>query len=127
LPFKRIRDFLYKRCGTPGFTAPEVLNSMSKGQVTYDSKCDIYSLGIIFYFLQAGTVPFNSRTKSELLKKNRCGIIKFKVPELAHLDPNSLDLLKQMLAYQKEARISKEACMEHPYLLFPPIFKKTSP
>jgi hypothetical protein len=32
-----------------------------------------------------------------------------------------------MLAYQKEDRISIEACMEHPYLLFPPEFKKTSP
>ena len=41
---------IIKRCGTPGYIAPEILNH-KKGQNFYTKKCDIYSLGIIFYLL----------------------------------------------------------------------------
>ena len=41
---------LFHHFGTPGFIAPEVLN-YSKSFPFYNEKCDIYSLGIIFYIL----------------------------------------------------------------------------
>lgn len=45
-----LKRYLYCRCGTPGYVAPEVINieDMSK---TYDSICDLYSLGCIFHIL----------------------------------------------------------------------------
>jgi calcium-dependent protein kinase len=39
-------NFLFKKCGTPGFVAPEVFNACMK---MYNEKCDIFSAGIIFY------------------------------------------------------------------------------
>ena len=39
---------LYLRCGTPGFVAPEILNLEDK-YANYTEKCDVFSLGIIFY------------------------------------------------------------------------------
>ena len=41
---------LFKRCGTPGFVAPEILN-FKEGDKFYDEKCDIFSAGVIFFLL----------------------------------------------------------------------------
>ena len=46
-----VDEFLFRRCGTPGFVAPEIISN--KIGVLYNSKCDIFSAGIIFYILYA--------------------------------------------------------------------------
>ena len=43
---------LFKRCGTPGFVAPEILK-YKEGDPFYNEKCDMFSLGIIFFNLLA--------------------------------------------------------------------------
>lgn len=46
------QKYLYTRCGTPGYVAPEVLKIKSSDPVqTYSSLCDIFSLGVIFHIL----------------------------------------------------------------------------
>ncbi len=42
-------DYLYKRCGTPGFVAPEII--AHGNDMNYDERCDIFSAGVIFYIL----------------------------------------------------------------------------
>ena len=39
---------VHVKCGTPGFCAPEILKTKSK-KLNYDKKCDIFSLGCVFY------------------------------------------------------------------------------
>jgi len=43
-------EYLFPRCGTPGYVAPEVINIKSQG-VKYSPVCDVFSLGIIFHLL----------------------------------------------------------------------------
>ena len=44
--------YLYTRCGTPGYVAPEVLGIRSTQPLqTYTQACDIFSLGVIFHIL----------------------------------------------------------------------------
>lgn len=43
-----IDKYIYKRCGTPGFVAPEVLN-YDKGMPFYNEKVDVFSAGSLFY------------------------------------------------------------------------------
>ena len=38
------------RCGTPGFCAPEIL-AIKENKILYDAKCDVFSLGCIFYYM----------------------------------------------------------------------------
>lgn len=48
--FEYETEFLFPRCGTPGYVAPEVINIKSQG-IKYSSVCDVFSLGIIFHLL----------------------------------------------------------------------------
>ncbi len=44
-------EILFKRCGTPGFVAPEILSYKDNQEEIYDEKCDVFSAGVIFYLL----------------------------------------------------------------------------
>lgn len=43
-----LSDFLYRKCGTPGFLAPEILSNKEPYKL-YDQKVDVFSAGVIFY------------------------------------------------------------------------------
>lgn len=58
--------------GTPGYIAPELLMHHS-----FDQKVDIYSCGIVLYFMLAGTSPFSGVTVNEVLDLNQKNKIKF--------------------------------------------------
>jgi serine/threonine protein kinase len=53
-------------CGTIDFMAPEVIEGES-----YDSSCDIWSIGVIAYFMLSGTPPFLGVDDKEI-KRNIC-------------------------------------------------------
>ena len=45
-------DYIFKKCGTPGYIAPEVFKYDVKVPGTYyDEKCDIFSVGCIMYYM----------------------------------------------------------------------------
>ena len=50
--------------GTPGFTAPEIIDSNSQG---YTEECDIFSLGACLYSMIAGRRPFELQNKNKQL------------------------------------------------------------
>ncbi len=65
--------FLFKRCGTPGFVAPEIVRSDPKNpnfKPTF--KCDSFSAGVILYLLLS-TLPSGSRRKPFQGRKLQAG------------------------------------------------------
>ncbi len=62
--------YLFSRCGTPGFVAPEVIN-IKDMKAKYHPICDIFSLGLIFYMLLFGKSLFKSKNYNDLVKENR--------------------------------------------------------
>lgn len=57
---------LDRKCGSPGYTAPEILKGMG-----YDTKADIFSLGSVFFNLLTGKALFPAIKLSEVLILNK--------------------------------------------------------
>lgn len=70
--FRHDPDVLFKKSGTPGYCAPEVLS----GKV-YDTKSDVFSLGVIMYQVLSGCSPFFGESIDEIVRLNTAAIVYF--------------------------------------------------
>lgn len=61
--FADAEDYLFVRCGTPGYVAPEVINIRDM-KTKYQPICDIFSLGMIFHLLLFGRSVFKGKTNN---------------------------------------------------------------
>jgi calcium-dependent protein kinase len=114
--FIDVEEYLFKRCGTPGFVAPEVINAnKTDPNLRFSSKCDVFSVGIIFYFMLTGKIPYDGESFHDVLANNKKADIDFNLPYLKKIDPVALDLLKKMLDLDVEARYSASECLQHDY------------
>ena len=53
-------EYMFVRCGTPGYVAPEVVN-LKDLKAKYSPICDIFSVGVIFHMLALRKSPFPGR------------------------------------------------------------------
>lgn len=51
-------------CGTPNFIAPEIYSGAK-----HDYCSDVFSIGVIMYFMLTKELPFNSISKDEIVRK----------------------------------------------------------
>ena len=49
--YSNVSEYLYKKCGTPGFVAPEILKQNKEGNIKYGVICDMFSVGVLFHLL----------------------------------------------------------------------------
>ncbi|MDD5643894.1 MAG: protein kinase [bacterium] len=56
-----------KVMGTPSYMSPEQANPELKNKI--DKRSDIFSLGVLFYRMLVGEVPFKGRSNLEIIKK----------------------------------------------------------
>ncbi len=48
--YTTITEFIYKKCGTPGFVAPEILR-LKKEELKYGKVSDLFGVGVLFHIL----------------------------------------------------------------------------
>ena len=105
------KDSLHTFCGSLYFAAPELL----KGNVYVGPEVDVWSLGVIFYVLVCGRVPFDDRSLPMLHEKiKKCS---FEIP--ADLSPECRHLLGRMIVGDPSQRASLSEVMHHPWTLGP--------
>jgi calcium-dependent protein kinase len=92
--------------GTLYFISPEIL----KG--SYNEKCDIWSLGIILYYLLCGYPPFKGGNDNILMQEILESKIKFPKEEWKNISESAKDLISKMLCPEKK-RISAFEVLNH--------------
>ncbi|KAM3141155.1 hypothetical protein pb186bvf_006760 [Paramecium bursaria] len=108
--------YLYCRCGTPGFVAPEVIN-ITDMTTTYDSVCDVYSLGLVFHILLTGKPGFPGKSYNTIVQQNKEAKINFKSPVFEVVQPQAFELLKQMLEPNPKKRITAKLALKNDYIM----------
>jgi len=100
-----------KCAGSPGYMAPESLNYGAPPS-TYQ---DVFSIGIIFYYLLTGILPLNGDNNEETLKFNRSCGIEYNVVELYNVRYSAFKLLRSMLRRDPRKRISISQAINSKY------------
>ena len=95
--------------GTPYYLAPEVI----KGK--YGLECDVWSLGIVMYFLLSGVPPFDGDDMNDIFKAIRRAEIDFEDRMWRNISEPAKNLIKQMLTKRPSDRISLVNAINHPW------------
>lgn len=85
--------------------APEIMKNQK-----YDSKVDLWSVGVIIYQLLFNKLPYPGYKEEAILEK-----IKNKVPYKQPEDPKLRDLLNKLLVEDPNKRLSWEEYFNHPF------------
>ena len=88
--------------GTMYFFSPEVI----KG--SYNEKCDIWSLGIILYFMLCGYPPFSGENDNQLIQNILNGKLNFPKTEWKNISDSAKNLISKMLCPEKKRLSAKE-------------------
>ncbi|XP_076791305.1 sperm motility kinase Z-like [Arvicanthis niloticus] len=95
-------------CGTPQYCAPEVFH-----QKPYDGlPADIWSLGVLLYYLVVGQLPFREKVHSKI--KYLIQSQNYWIP--CRLSPDLQDLLKRLFTLDPTTRPSIKEVLAHPWL-----------
>ena len=100
-------QLLKTSCGSPYYAPPEML----QGKPYKGLYSDIYSCGIILYYMLSKKLPFNEKNNTELYKKIIEG--KFNMPK--NISKDAQDLLKKIIKVNPEERIKIADIKNHPW------------
>jgi calcium-dependent protein kinase len=103
----KIGDIQSKIVGSAYYIAPEVL------QKKYNSKCDLWSCGVIMFVLLTKKPPFTGKNEMMIMKNVVIG--KYKSELLDKYSPYAKDLVSKLLEKDIKKRINAETALNHPW------------
>lgn len=103
---------LTTQCGTPGYVAPEILEA-----TPYDTRADMWSLGVIVYILLGGYPPFIENNQRELFRKIRKGQYQFHDEYWSQVSDDAKQLISSLLTVDVNRRKSAEEALQDKWVL----------
>jgi calcium/calmodulin-dependent protein kinase I len=102
---------LTTQCGTPGYVAPEILEG-----TPYDTRADMWSLGVIVYILLGGYPPFIEQNQRELFRKIRKGQYEFHEEYWGQVSKDAKDLIGSLLTVSSADRMNADQALENKWI-----------
>jgi calcium-dependent protein kinase len=101
-------DKLHSTVGTPFYVAPEVLRG------TYDSKCDLWSVGVMLFAMLSGELPFYANNVTSVFRKIESGCFKMNNDRWESISEETKHLVTKLLCLNTHDRLSANEALEHP-------------
>jgi serine/threonine protein kinase len=103
-------DLKQTYCGSPMYMSPEILNYNS-----YDTKSDLWSIGIILFEMITGNPPFKAKNLQHLIQISQ---IPINLPQIYidNISEDCHDLLMKLLDINKHSRINWDDFFQHSFL-----------
>ena len=106
--FKNTWEKARTKVGTPYYLSPEIINSKP-----YDSKSDIWALGVLLYEMMTFRMPFNATSFASLSLKIIKGF--YQTPPSSYSN-DLIDLVKKCLNMDPKKRPSAENILKLPFI-----------
>jgi serine/threonine protein kinase len=108
-PQERVADGF----GTLSFVAPEVLIRQP-----YNKQIDIWSLGVILYYMLSGTLPFDDENDNEeiIAKMTVFTEVEFPVKYWSKRTEDVIDIIRKCLIKNPEERIKIDEYLQHKWI-----------
>ena len=101
---------LMEGLGTLYYAAPELIQNLP-----YNLEVDIWSLGVIIYYMFTGCYPFSGKNEDEIEEKILEENVEFKDGEWEKISDKVKDLIKKCLEKNPEERINIKEFICHPW------------
>lgn len=98
-------------CGSKHYVAPELLKNHP-----YDESADMWSVGVIVYFLLSGYLPFNARDQQDLFQLIRLGKYNFESKYWAGISDEAMDLIERLLEVDPASRVTAKDALESDWI-----------
>ena len=92
-------------CGSVYYVAPEVIHKK------YNSKCDLWSCGVIMFMLLSNKAPFGGKTDRDIIRNVLNGV--YNKNFLKSCSSTTLDLIGKLLEIDYKVRINADQAMNH--------------
>jgi len=97
------------KVGTPYYIAPEVVHG------GYSKECDIWSLGVVLYFLLSAEQPFEQDDIQGVFARASLGDFSFNSPVWKSISSSAKNLISSMLIVNPITRITIPDALAHPW------------
>jgi len=107
---------LTKAVGTPGYIAPEVIQTLDEEIDGYQKEVDMWSIGVITYILLCGFPPFYAEDDDEAFDQIVAGEFEFPDPYWTNISTQAKDFIKHLLIVDAHKRATAKQALDHPWI-----------
>jgi len=100
-------------CGTPGYVAPEILQTSDTG---YGKEVDMWSVGVITYILLCGFPPFYNENVAELFESIINADFDYPSDYWDHISDDAIDFIDNLLVADPAKRMTATSALQHSWL-----------
>eukprot|EP01116_Phalansterium_solitarium_P006204 TRINITY_DN18505_c0_g1_i1.p1 TRINITY_DN18505_c0_g1~~TRINITY_DN18505_c0_g1_i1.p1 ORF type:complete len:291 (+),score=36.37 TRINITY_DN18505_c0_g1_i1:358-1230(+) len=106
---------LTKAVGTPGYIAPEILQTLDGDLDGYGKEVDMWSVGVIMYILLCGFPPFYADDDNEAFDLIIAGQYTYPSKYWDKISSAAKDLIDHLLVVDPSKRFTARQALDHPW------------